>query len=588
MVGRATILFAAAFAVVGCEIAPEPLTVEEHRARAQEDLAAMFAEVEPVDGPIDLYEAMARAIRYNLDRREELLNTVVSQRTLDLVTLDMLPQLSIEAGFNERSNENASSSESLATGVESLEPSFSEDTGIATAGLTFSWNILDFGVSYYRAQQQADRVLIAREQRRRVVHAIIQDVRLAYWRAVAAQRLSGRIEPLIARVRIALDNARQLEEQRLQPPLEALEFQRTLLNTLDQLTTLQRELVGSKAQLAALMNLPPGGDYEVVVPADDEMFDLPEIGLSPTEMEQVALINRPEVREESYQARIAQLETRRVMLSMLPGLSFDGGLNFSSNSFLVNSNWATGGVNVTWNLLNLIQGHNNVRLAEANVDLADARRLALSMAVLAQVNVSYLRFEQAQAEFDSAFQLWDVESRIREATVSRAQTAAIGELDVIQAEVAAVVSELRRDAAYAGVQNAYGAMLVSIGADPLPAEVDDFNIETLSAGIREAISAWEDGDLPLLLPEEDAPVDPEAEQSEGVPMTDTVDPAATDGTSVGEADVTTEPVAPLPETVVEDAPDLAFDDLIGIESSEVPATPANGFDDTVLVAGAAG
>ena len=521
--GRAVILAAAAVTAVGCEVVPTPLTVEEHRDRAQRDLAGMFAEVEPIGGPIDLYEAMARAIRYNLDRREELLNVVVNQQTLDLVTLDMLPELSVEAGFNQRDSENASSSESVITGTESLEPSFSEDRGLGTAELAFSWNVLDFGLSYVRANQQADRVLVAGEQRRRVVHTIIQDVRLAYWRALAAQRLADRIEPLIARVRVALENARRLEEQRLQPPLQALEFQRTLLTTLDQLTALQRELVGAKAQLAALMNLPPGQDYEVVVPSEDEIFDLPELGLTVTEMEQVALINRPEVLEESYQARIAQLDVRRVMLSMLPGLSFDGSLSYSSNSFLVNSNWATGGVNVTWNLINLIRGVQEMELAEANIDLAEARRLALSMAVLAQVNVSYLRFQQALAEFDSAAQLRDVEIRILDATTAQGLTAAIGELDVIQAEVSALLAELRRDAAYAGVQNAYGAMLVSIGADPLPDQVADLSVETLSSGIRNSLRAWEEGNVPLLLPEAGIGDPLPLEESEGMPMTDTED-----------------------------------------------------------------
>ena len=581
--GRAVILAAAAVTAVGCEVVPTPLTVEEHRDRAQRDLAAMFAEVEPIGGPIDLYEAMARAIRYNLDRREELLNVVVNQQTLDLVTLDMLPELSVEAGFNQRDSENASSSESVITGTESLEPSFSEDRGLGTAELAFSWNVLDFGLSYVRANQQADRVLVAGEQRRRVVHTIIQDVRLAYWRALAAQRLADRIEPLIARVRVALENARRLEEQRLQPPLQALEFQRTLLTTLDQLTALQRELVGAKAQLAALMNLPPGQDYEVVVPSEDEIFDLPELGLTVTEMEQVALINRPEVLEEAYQARIAQLDVRRVMLSMLPGLSFDGSLNYSTNSFLVNSNWATGGVNVTWNLINLIRGVQEIELAEANIDLAEARRLALSMAVLAQVNVSYLRFQQALAEFDSAAQLRDVEMRILDATAAQGLTAAIGELDVIQAEVSALLAELRRDAAYAGVQNAYGAMLVSIGADPLPGQVANLSVETLSAGIRNSLRAWEEGNVPLLLPEAGIGDPLPLEESEGMPMTDTEEDRPT-AQSVAAAEDGPVTAVELPTVAVEDVPDVTFDPPFGIGPA---AARTGGFDGgTAPVAGA--
>ena len=47
-----------------------------------------------------------------------------------------------------------------------------------------SWNLLDFGVSYYRARQQADQVLIAEERKRKVVQNILADTRNAYWRAL--------------------------------------------------------------------------------------------------------------------------------------------------------------------------------------------------------------------------------------------------------------------------------------------------------------------------------------------------------------------------------------------------------------------
>lgn len=55
-----------------------------------------------------------------------------------------------------RNNDLASSSRSVLTGRQSLEPSTSQDRRRATADLTASWNVLDFGVSYYQAQQQAD------------------------------------------------------------------------------------------------------------------------------------------------------------------------------------------------------------------------------------------------------------------------------------------------------------------------------------------------------------------------------------------------------------------------------------------------
>lgn len=483
--------------LTGCAVTPEPLTAEENAARVAQDLRTVFAEAEPVTGPIGLEEAMARAIKHNLDRRVELMNAVVLQRQLDLSHYDMLPRLAAQAGYTSRSNENASSSQSILSGTQSLEPSISQERTLLSAQLGLTWNVLDFGVSYIRAQQQADRVLMAEEQRRKVVHNIIQDVRVSYWRAVAAQRVMNRIDPLLARVEAALAEARQTEAQRLRAPLEALEYQRTLIATLDQLNALRRDLVTAKIELAALMSLHPGQDYSVVVPSEADGLRLPSLALAPEAIEQIALLNRPELLQQTYQHRITVAETRRVLLEMLPGLSVSLSGNYDSNRFLVNNTWASGGVGLVWNLLNLASTPARYSFAEANADLEAARRVALSMAVLAQVNVGYARFRQALSEFESASQLHEIDRRILQQYTAAGQAHRIGQLDVIRAEINALLVSLRRDAAYASVQNAFGALMVSAGADPLPETVPDHDIGTLAQSIRDTMRNWESGTIRL-------------------------------------------------------------------------------------------
>ncbi len=124
----------------------------------------------------------------------------LSQQQLELARYDMLPQIAMSAGYVGRSNTSASSSRSVETGRQSLEPSTSLDQNRDVADLTMVWNVLDFGVSYVSAKQRADQRWIADERKRKVVHTVIQDVRSAYWRAVAAERLLGRIDSLIDRV----------------------------------------------------------------------------------------------------------------------------------------------------------------------------------------------------------------------------------------------------------------------------------------------------------------------------------------------------------------------------------------------------
>ena len=72
------------FTLVGCSVIPIPFTQEEISTRAEEDKAQLTVDQEPVTQAISLYEAMARALGYNLDLRLELFKKTLASRQLDL------------------------------------------------------------------------------------------------------------------------------------------------------------------------------------------------------------------------------------------------------------------------------------------------------------------------------------------------------------------------------------------------------------------------------------------------------------------------------------------------------------------------
>ena len=108
------------FAVIGlssCAIKPIPLTTDEVQSRVQEDRAVLTKDQEPVSGAIDLYEAMARALKYNLDARVELMHKMLAQTQLNLSHYAMLPRLAANAGFDGRDNYSGGVGRSLITGA---------------------------------------------------------------------------------------------------------------------------------------------------------------------------------------------------------------------------------------------------------------------------------------------------------------------------------------------------------------------------------------------------------------------------------------------------------------------------------------
>ena len=481
-----------ALAISGCAVTSQPIERSVSAQRAQSDLLNMFKDQEPLTAPLTLHEAMARAVKYNLEARLKVMEEALAKRQVDLARFDMLPRIAAEAGYAGRSNVSASSSQSVETGTQSLEPSTSQDRDRGVADLTMVWNVLDFGVSYVSAKQQADQRLIVQERRRKVVHTIIQDVRSAYWRAVAAERLLSQIDSLMSRVEQARADSQRLSGQRIGDPIQALSYQRALIEATRQLENQRRALSLAKTELAALINLPMGSDFSLAASGD---YEVPQLKVELAQMEREALANRPELREQDYQARISAAETRKAMLRLLPGLEFAAGGHYDSNSFLVNQSWADYGVKVTWNLFNVLSAPAAIDVAKASEEVAAARRQAMSMAVLAQLYVANANFNEAQRQFQTSDQLAQLDGQIAEQLRNRYQAQGIGELELIQGELNALQADLRRDLAYAELRNSYGQLFASIGLDPLPAELPSTQLSAIAQALADSEARWQQGNL---------------------------------------------------------------------------------------------
>jgi flagellar motor protein MotB len=481
----------------GCAVSTEPLVKEDIVKRITADRDAMYKNQEPLNARITLEEAMARSIKYNLDHRLKIMEHALSLRQVDLMTFDMLPRLVAAAGYTERDSYNASSSMNVATFQQSLAPSTSQDLGHYNSDLTLTWNILDFGVSYFQAKQQADRSHVMAERRRKVVHSIMQQVRQAYWLALGAQQLEGRFDPLLKEVEKALRDSTSIEQEKLRSPIETLTYRKTLLEIIKQLETFRDELAQAKPRLASLMNVPLGQSFSLS-PSKLEMVELTS---KLDEMEDKALLQRPELLEADYNERISVNETRKAIARMLPGVELSVGGHTDSNSFLVSQQWIEGGARLTWNLMNLISGPSQYKIATSQVDIAKAQRLALSMAILTQVHVAYQDFYSRKRQYELSEQLQEVDTHIHEQTMNQAKSGAQNHLNEIRSQTAALMSEYRSYQNYASLQNACGQIIATLGEDPLPKTVTSHDIKPLSGEIK----TWLYGPAAICVPTPTAP-----------------------------------------------------------------------------------
>ncbi|WP_443147644.1 TolC family protein [Nitrospira sp.] len=475
----------------GCAVLPTPLTQVEIQQRVQENLAQLTQFQEPVARPITLFEAMARALKYNLETRVQGLKEMVAHRQLDLAHYDMLPKVVADAAYNGRSNFAGASSQSLETGQQSLVSSTSSDKNIYTSNLALSWDVLDFGLSYVRAEQAADDVLIAEEDKRRIANRVIQDVRSAFWKAVGAERALGRLAFLQDWVTQALGEVHVIRERALADPLTSLQYERELLSAQREIQQLYQDLSLSRIHLAELMNLDPGEPYELAVPEHPPLVSKVEEKLE--DLEYRALMNRPELRKVDYQKRINAKETKAAILELLPNLHVYMGGNYDSNNFLFHNNWLNYGAKVSWNLLNVFRHPVRLQVIDAQEKVLDMQSLALTMALMSQVHVSVAQYHAAMKDVATGKRYLDTQMAIADQVQRAWSLNRLSEHLVIREKMQGLVAELRYESALAKLEMAYANVLAAIGEDPFPTDITGDGVEELAVALQER---WEWLDRP--------------------------------------------------------------------------------------------
>jgi outer membrane protein TolC len=478
----------------GCAVMPTPLTQEEIQQRVQEDLKQLTQYQEPVARPITLYEAMARALKYNLETRVQGLKEMVAHRQLDLAHYDLLPKVVADAAYNGRSNFSGASSQSLTTGNQSLESSTSADKNIFTTNLTLSWDVLDFGLSYVRAEQAANDVLIAEEDKRRLANRVIQEVRAAFWKAVGAERALGRLAFLQDWVTKALGEVHLIRERALEDPLVSLQYERELLSAQREIQQLYQELSIARIHMAELMNLNPGEPYQLGVPDHPPLLSKVEEKLD--ELEHRALMNRPELRKVDYQKRINAKETKAAILELLPNLNVYFGGNYDSNGFLFNHNWLNYGAKISWNLLNVFRHPVRLQVIDAQEQVLHMQSLALTMAVMSQVHVAVAQYHAAMKDVDTAKRYLNTQMAIAEQVNRSWSLNRLSEHLVIREKMQGLVAELRYESALAKLEMAYANVLAAIGEDPFPTDISGDGVGELAEALEER---WQWLERPELL-----------------------------------------------------------------------------------------
>ncbi len=476
--------------LAGCSVMTPVITSEEQEKLAKQDQELMFQGQSALSQPLTLHDAMARAIKYNLDFRLKRMEEVLSKNQAEISHLDMLPKLTLAAGYSDRSGNTASVSKSVNSGLLSTDPSISRESSVGNADLSMSWNFLDFGVSYYQARQEGNKQLIQVEQRRKAAQNLIKDVRFAFWKAAAFQWLEREMGAILKSSEEAMQIARKVENEGLRSPVQALQFQLGLLEIMRQLEKSRADLAVAKEELASLINLEPGVDYQLVDDSGEMDVTLP-IGMPVENLELMALASRPELRIEQYQSRIEADETRKAMARLFPGLEFNISKSYDSNAFLVYQHWAQAGARLSWNLLRTLTGKQQLSLAERRESVIQMRRLVLQMAVLSQTRIAFHEYLASRNSLQSTITENQARRRLQDHTANRSTMGLDSQLLFVHTVAASALGRVRQYEAFARYQSALGRLYATLGLDPLDEGGLDQNLPHWARNLREQDRDWQ-------------------------------------------------------------------------------------------------
>ena len=474
--------------LVACTRSPKAVSLLEAEERAKTDIL----KIEKIKKDnqsweenleIDLYTAIALAIKNNKELKIKLLESALANRQLEKIKFEMLPSIATNAGYSASDNYTATSSATVTgdvAGSMGTSYSTSRQRDVNTQDIGFTWNALDFGLSYIRAGQNSNRYLIAEEMERKAEHNIVREVVKSYWNTLSADKLIRKYDPLLIEVDKALNNSQKIEELLLTKPMDALLYQKELLDIQRALQSQKQIFIDSRIQLGVLMGLLPNQKYKVV-PTNDPLTVL---DMNLKGMEEYALVHRPELIESHYEEIISVQETKASMASLMPGLNFNAAWTHSSNDYLMNKTNFEYGSTMGANLLNIYLYPKIKKFNETNTEVIKEKRLALSMAVLSQVHLANIDYAMALEEYDTAERYYQVSRKITQQIKNAQKIARFGNLELIREQASLLVAELRYDIAYSKLQHAIGKIYASVGLDVTKENVKKLGFRDYAAIIK--------------------------------------------------------------------------------------------------------
>lgn len=335
---------------------------------------------------LNLVDCIQLALEHNLDLKVTKLEQDVAHEQKTAEMLGMLPDLNLSINATDRNNTPASSSEKVDGDGLTYGFSQSQDKDVTYFNADLAIGILDFGLAYMNTQQADNREKLREQQTERAAQNLSLDVVRLYFQVAASQRAIKITKQLLDDCRNHYDLISEMSKKREITPFRAFDESRRFVDMEKRLANYIRSYENSCCELRSLLGFYPTNEIRV----DDSILDrVPEFNLPNIRtMEQIALLQRPELYQTDIQKYNDIIEGKKNLLNLFPNVRLFANFTDSSNSYIYEQNWIEYGVRATYNLLKAPQTYQRYKANKKQVEVDEAKIYAQAIGVMTQVRIA--------------------------------------------------------------------------------------------------------------------------------------------------------------------------------------------------------
>jgi len=413
-----------------------------------------------------LDECIDLALKFNLDIKVAKLEEQAASESAIAEALGMLPELTATNTDTWRNNVAASGSQAMNSEGATYSYSTSSDQDQNNFNLDLAFSFLDFGIAALNTSQANDRTQIREQRTRRVAQNLQADVVRAYFQVAAAQKAMDIANDLLKKCQSRYELIVDMESKKLISPFRAFDEARRFFDMEKRLTNYTRNYEASRSELCALLGLTVGNDILV----DTSMLNVnrpPEFDLPKTQvMEQIALLQRPELYEIDMQRHVNVLELYKTILMMFPNVRMYMDFSQSSNSFLYHSTWMELGIRAAYNLLKLPQQIAKAKSMHTQILAEEARGFAQAVGIIAQVRIAEFNYRNAIDRFYLDNRIYTAYSEnLKNAEASIRTSGGLSQLELDHIRLSTAETEIERLNSLGSFYITYYRLLNSLGID---------------------------------------------------------------------------------------------------------------------------